>query len=256
MAAAARPEPVRSGLEPGLPLGFQRITYPRLVASVQQNRNSERPHFCLITGFRDIHPPDRGRLMRAYRGVHLHRHLGPCLAGQRDQPIDPRSLAARIALRDLAHAYQRVMPAAQHQLLQVHSRSHVPFLHRLEDPASQPPYLLLAAPPVHMLPGVAVESREYRPGVLRSVHRGVQLILWFGHLLPFRFKGFFTRVTLYRGTIECPGIRRVLAILDISSVAEGDLRWSAVAPAGCRGDPGQAGADGSADSAAVSGMMA
>ena len=126
--------------------------------------------------------------MRADRGVHLHRHLGPCLAGQRDQPIDPCGLAARIALRDLAHAYQRVMPAAQHQLLQVHGRGHVPFLHRLEDPASQPPYLLLAAPPVHMLPGVAVESREYRPGVLRSVHRGVQLILWFRHLLPFHFK--------------------------------------------------------------------
>ena len=156
---------------------------------IRDNRNSERPHFCLITGFRDIHPPDRGRLMRAHRGVHPHRHLGPCLAGQRDQPIDPCRLAARIALRDLAHAYQRVMPAAQHQLLQVHGRGHVPFLHRLEDPASQPPYLLLAAPPVHMLPGVAVESREYRPGVLRSVHRGVQLILWFRHLLPFRFKG-------------------------------------------------------------------
>jgi hypothetical protein len=98
--------------------------------------------------------------MRAPRGVHPHRHLGPCLAGQRDQPIDPRGLAARIALRDLAHADQRVMPAAQHQLLQVHSRGHVPFPHRLEDPASQPPYLLLAAPPVHTLPGVAVESRD------------------------------------------------------------------------------------------------
>ena len=42
--------------------------------------------------------------MRADRGVHLHRHLGPCLAGQRDQPVDSRGLAARIALRDLAHA--------------------------------------------------------------------------------------------------------------------------------------------------------
>ena len=31
MAAAARPEPIRSGLEPGLPLGFQRITDPSLV---------------------------------------------------------------------------------------------------------------------------------------------------------------------------------------------------------------------------------
>ena len=158
VAAAARPEPIRSGLEPGLPLGLQRITYPCLMAPIRNNRNSERPHFCLITGFRDIHPPDRGRLMRADRGVHPHRHLGPCLAGQRDQPIDPRGLAARIALRDLAHAYQRVMPAAQHQLLQVHGRGHVPFLHRLEDPAAQPPYLLLVAPPVHTLPGVTIET--------------------------------------------------------------------------------------------------
>ena len=35
--------------------------------------------------------------MRADRGVHLHRHLGPCLAGQRDQPVDSRGL--RPALR-------------------------------------------------------------------------------------------------------------------------------------------------------------
>src|SRR5208337_4624518 len=45
-----------SGFEPCLPLGFQRVPDASLVASVQQNRNSERPHFCLITGFRDIHP--------------------------------------------------------------------------------------------------------------------------------------------------------------------------------------------------------
>jgi hypothetical protein len=42
--------------------------------------------------------------MRADRGVHLHRHLGPGLAGQRDPPVDSRSPAARVALRHLPHA--------------------------------------------------------------------------------------------------------------------------------------------------------
>ena len=42
---------------------------------------------------------------------------------------------------------------------------------------------------VHLLPGVAVEGRAYQPEVLRSVHRGVQLILRFQLLLPLRFKG-------------------------------------------------------------------
>src|SRR5216684_331542 len=69
--------------------------------------NSERSHFCLITGFRYVHPPDRGRPVRADAGVHLHRHLGPCLAGQRDQPVDSRGPAARVALRHLPHANQR-----------------------------------------------------------------------------------------------------------------------------------------------------
>src|SRR5271165_7643600 len=141
--------------------------------------------------------------MRADRGVHLHRHLGPCLAGQRDQPVDSRGLAARIALRDLAHAHQNVEPAPQHQLLQVPDSRQVPVLDRLEDPASQPPYLLLAAPPVHKLPGVAIEDRPCRSEVLRSVHRGVQLALRFQHLLPLRLKGSPAHVSALAG----PGIR-------------------------------------------------
>jgi site-specific DNA recombinase len=42
LAATARPEPIRLRLEPGLPLRFQRVTDPSLVASVQNNWNSER----------------------------------------------------------------------------------------------------------------------------------------------------------------------------------------------------------------------
>src|SRR6266702_2231245 len=37
VAASARPEPVRSGLEPGLPLGFQRAADPVLVTAVHDH---------------------------------------------------------------------------------------------------------------------------------------------------------------------------------------------------------------------------
>jgi DNA invertase Pin-like site-specific DNA recombinase len=157
VTAAARPEPIRSGLKPSLPFGFQRIAHPCLMTPIRNNRNSERAHFSLITGFRYIHPPDRGRLMRADAGVHAHRHLGSRLAGQRDQPVGPRGPAARVALRHLPHADQRIGPAPQHELLHVPGRRPVTLLHRLEDPAAQPPYLLLLVPPVHTLPGVTIE---------------------------------------------------------------------------------------------------
>ena len=42
LAAAARPEPVRPGFEPGLPLRFQRVTDPLLVTAVHQHGNPER----------------------------------------------------------------------------------------------------------------------------------------------------------------------------------------------------------------------
>ncbi len=87
----------------------------------------------------------------------MHRHLGPRLAGQRDLPVNPRRPAARVALRHLPHADQRVAPAPQHQLLQVPGHGQVPALHRLEDPAAQPPYLLLMTTPVHTLPGITIK---------------------------------------------------------------------------------------------------
>jgi site-specific DNA recombinase len=42
LAATARPEPIRPGLEPGLPLRLQRVTDPLLVAAVHQHGNPER----------------------------------------------------------------------------------------------------------------------------------------------------------------------------------------------------------------------
>ncbi len=176
MAAAARPEPIGSGLKPGLPLGLQRISHPCLMAPVNQHRNSERPHFCLVTGFRYVHPPDRGRLMRADAGVHAHRHLSPRLAGQRDLPVDSRGPAARVALRHLPHADQRAAPAPQHQFLQAPGPGPVAIPHRLENPAAQPPYLLLVVTPVHVLPRVTIEYgqalRSVRLPGLHLSHRG------------------------------------------------------------------------------------
>ncbi len=117
VAAATRPKPVRSGLELGLPLRLQRVTDPGLMTPVHDHWDAEGAHLGLVTGFRYVHPPDRGRLPRALGGVHLHRHLSPGLAGQRDLPVDSRGLAARVALRDLPYADQRVRPRPQHQPL-------------------------------------------------------------------------------------------------------------------------------------------
>jgi hypothetical protein len=41
MAASPRPEPVRSGFEPGLPLRFQRVTDPLLVAAVHEHGDGD-----------------------------------------------------------------------------------------------------------------------------------------------------------------------------------------------------------------------
>src|SRR5437016_13350599 len=89
VAAATRPKPVAAGLEPGLPLGLQRLPDPRLMAPVQDHWNAERPLLDLVMGLRDIHSLDWSGLPRASCDVHLHRHLSPGLSGQRDPPIDP-----------------------------------------------------------------------------------------------------------------------------------------------------------------------
>ena len=185
VAAAARPEPIGPGLKPRLPLGLQCAFHPCLMAAVDQQRYPEGPHFGLVTGFRYVHPPDRGWPVRADAGVHAHRHLGPGLAGQRDQPVDPRRPAARVALRHLPHADQRVTPAPQHELLQAPGTWPVAVPHRLEDPAAQPPYLLLMVTPVRTFPGVTIEEGQ----ALRSAHRGVQHALWCWHSRCFLFQG-------------------------------------------------------------------
>jgi len=87
------------------------------------------------------------------------------------------------------------------QLLQVPGQWPVTLLHRLEDPAPQPPYLLLMAPPVHTLPGVTI---KHQGQALRSVHRGVQLALWLRHSRSLRLKGSPVHVS----ALSSPGSKR------------------------------------------------
>ena len=56
------------------------------------------------------------------------------------------------APEDRACTFPRTRPKQAARAVQVI------FLHRLEDPAAQPPYLLLMVPPVHTLPGVTIET--------------------------------------------------------------------------------------------------
>src|SRR6266516_6129372 len=141
-----------SGLEPVLPLRFQRVTDPALVTAIRNHRNTERPQLRAVTRLRDIHPPDRAGPPGPDGAVHPHRHVHPGRGGQRDLPVDPRRLAASVALRRPPHADQRVAPAPQHEFLQVPGPWPVTVPHRLEDPAAQSPYLLLMVTPVHTLP--------------------------------------------------------------------------------------------------------
>jgi site-specific DNA recombinase len=160
LAAAARPEPVRSGFEPGLPFRLQRVLGPHLVTAVRENGNAERAQ--LRIGLRYVHPLDRQRIPGTGAAVHPHRQRHPGREGQGDLPVDPRRLAAGVALRDLPHADQRVRPGPQHHLLQGPDPGQVPILRRLEDPAPQPPYVVLVQPPVN---GVPLQGH-----VLGSVH--------------------------------------------------------------------------------------
>jgi hypothetical protein len=171
-AATARPEPIRSGLEPGLPFRFQRMADPCLMAAVSEHGNAERAAFS--AGLRYIHAPDRHGLPGGDCLVDPDCHLCPGRRRQRNLPVDPGGPAPSIALRHLPHADQRVRPGPQHHLLQRPDRGPVLLPRRLEDPPPQPPYVALMQPPVN---GVPVRH------VLRSVHRhGVQLALRFGRL--------------------------------------------------------------------------
>ena len=162
LAAPARPEPIRAGLEPGLPLRLQRVADPRLMTPVHDHRNAERAELRTVSCLRNVHAPDRPGTPRRTRLVHPHRHLRPGPGSQSDLPVDPGGLAPSVALRHLPHADQRVRPGPQHQLLQVPNLRPVLLPHRLEDPLPQPPCVPLAGTPVNSVP---------LQHALRSVHR-------------------------------------------------------------------------------------
>ena len=59
MAATARPEPIRPGLEPCFPLGFQRVDDPGLEHPVDDHGNAERALLSGAALLGDVHPLDR-----------------------------------------------------------------------------------------------------------------------------------------------------------------------------------------------------
>jgi hypothetical protein len=109
--------------------------------------------------------------------VKFFRQPHPGGRGQRDLPIHPGRVAARVALRDLSHADQRVRPASQHHPLQIPDCLVVLCPRRLEDPLPQPPYVALMVAPGDGIPvrgcvrwSVHVEGR-HRQRVCVSAHR-------------------------------------------------------------------------------------
>ena len=131
MTSATRPEPVLLGVQPGLPLRFQRVADPLLLSPVSDHGNTEWA-FTAFLGY--PYPPHRQRVSGSAVTMQQHRQVGPVSGGQRDPPVDAWGVAARVALGHPAHADQRVGPAAQHEFLQIADLFEVRGLCRLEDP--------------------------------------------------------------------------------------------------------------------------
>jgi hypothetical protein len=132
LAGAARPEPVRSGLEPGLPLGFQRGRRQGLKRPVGDHGNSESAPFPACLG--DEHPLDGPGPPRGRAALKPGGHLDLLPAAQHDPAVDPGRLAASVDLRHPSHAQQGIRPGTEHQLLQTTDLVQVPRLARREDP--------------------------------------------------------------------------------------------------------------------------
>ena len=165
LAAAARPEPVRSGFEPGLPLGLQRADRQGLQCPVGDHGNPEPAPFSVC--LRDVNPPDGAGLPRGRAVLQPGGHGGLLPAREHDPPVNPGRLAASIDLRHPAHAHQSARTGPEHQPLQATDLLQVPCLTCREDPLPQPPYVVLGPGPVNRVP--------VRNAALRSVHRsGVQ----------------------------------------------------------------------------------
>jgi hypothetical protein len=163
LTTASRSEPIRSGFEPGLPLGFQRVDRQGLKRSVGDHRNPESSLFSVC--LRDEHPPDGSGLPTTRAVLEPGSHLGLVPGLHHHASVDPGRLAASVDLRYPSRAQQSVRAGTQHQLLQVADPLEVPCLRRREDPLAQPPYVVLDPTPIH---GVPVQDLA-----LRSVHHPV-----------------------------------------------------------------------------------
>jgi hypothetical protein len=150
MTAPTGPETVAPRLEPGLPLGLQRIQHHGLRRPVGDHRDTERAPLTIRLG--DVDPTDgpSPRPMPVLLDPTSQFH--PFRPRQRGPAVDPGGPSPLVNLRDPARAEQRVRPGPQHQPLQATHPSVVPCPRCREDPLPQPPYLLLGPGPVHLVP--------------------------------------------------------------------------------------------------------
>ena len=138
VAATTRPKAVGLRLEPGLPLGLQRVDRQGLQRPVGDHGNPERAAAPVALGH--IHPLDRTRRPRLGAVLHPVGQFGLLRRGHHDLPVHPGRLAASVELRHPPHRHQSVAAGAEHQLLQIPDLLQVPIPRRREDPLPQPPY--------------------------------------------------------------------------------------------------------------------
>ena len=106
MATPAGPEPVGLRLEPGLPLGLQRVDRQGLQASVGDHRDSERAAAPVALGH--IHPLDRPGYHGSARCCIQSASSAFCSEPHTTLPVHPGRLAASVELRHPPHRDQRV----------------------------------------------------------------------------------------------------------------------------------------------------
>src|SRR4051794_32113393 len=145
MTAPAGPEAVAPRLEPGLPLGLQRIQHHGLRGPVADHGDTERTPLTVSLG--DVDPTDSSsrRPMPVLLDPTSQFHpFGPRQCGP---AVDPGGPSPLVDLRDPPRAEQRVRPGPQHQPWQVAHLAVLACPRCREDPLPQPPYLVLDPSP-------------------------------------------------------------------------------------------------------------
>ena len=109
VTATSGPEPVRSRLEPGLPLRLQRVGDPGLLHPVDDHRNAERT--LLPVRLRDVHPLDRSGLPGRRVPVQIHRQRRPVREVNATSPSTPavlRPALSCVTRRTLTSVFDRL----------------------------------------------------------------------------------------------------------------------------------------------------